>query len=43
MATIQQLFGELERLVKREEHEKVLATSDKSKSALFESSPFLVG
>ncbi|KAF9959095.1 hypothetical protein BGZ72_010335 [Mortierella alpina] len=29
MATIQQLFGELERLVKREEHDKVLATSDK--------------
>ncbi|KAG0266148.1 hypothetical protein BG011_003135 [Mortierella polycephala] len=29
MATIQQLFGELERHVKREEHDKVLTISDK--------------
>lgn len=31
MANIQQLFGELERHIKREEHDKVLTISDKSK------------
>jgi len=41
MATIQQLFGELERLVKREEHEKVLATSNKSNPRCRAVAPFL--
>jgi hypothetical protein len=31
MATIQQLFVDLERHIKREEHDKVLALTDKSK------------
>jgi hypothetical protein len=37
MANIQQLFGELERHVKREEHDKVLTISDKSKIPVFTS------
>lgn len=37
MATIQQLFGDLERHIKNEEHDKVLALTDKSNTSFNES------